>query len=273
MAWLLSTLAAVALVLAGPQAGPPVPGYAIGEHDTLAVKVFDEPALSGTFRVDGDGTITYPLLGRVAVAGLTVRAVEQRLTSLLADGYLRRPQVAVEVVEYRSRSLFIMGEVRMPGKYAIEGDVTLLEVLAKAGSLTPTAGSEILIRRMKEAGAGQPALPEAQDSIEVMRVNLDDLKTGVAAVNITLQDGDTIIVEPAPRFYISGFVRNPGYYVLQPKMTVQQAIAVAGGLTERGSNRGLKVQRTENGKPVERDIKLTDPVQPNDTIRVRQRYI
>jgi polysaccharide biosynthesis/export protein len=274
MAWLMSGLAAFALLLTMPQAGAPAaPSYTIGANDTLAIKVFDEPALSGTFRVDADGSITYPLLGRVAVAGATVRAIEQRLTTLLADGYLRRPQVAVEVVEYRSRSLYIMGEVRMPGKYAIEGDVTLLEVLAKAGSLTPTAGSEILIRRMADTDATQPALPDAQGSIEVMRVNLDDLKTGVASFNLALQDGDTIIVEPAPRFYISGFVRNPGYYVLQPKMTVQQAIAVAGGLTERGSNRGIKVQRIENGKPVERDIKLTDSVQPNDTIRVRQRYI
>jgi polysaccharide export outer membrane protein len=245
-----------------PAAGSTAPAYAVGPNDTLSVKVFDEPSLSGAFRIDADGSITFPLVGRVQVGGKTVREVEQHLTALLADGYLRRPQVSVEIAEYRSRSIFVMGEVRSPGKYAIEGEVTLLEVLAKAGSVTPTAGNEVLVRRAT-----------ASDGVEVLRVALDDLRTGKAGLELLLQDGDTIIVEPAPRFYISGFVRNPGNYVLQPGMTVQQAIAVAGGLTERGSDRGIKIQRTEKGRQVERDARLTDLVQPNDTVHIRQRRL
>lgn len=251
--------------------------YAVGPADTLVVKVFDEPALSGAFRVDADGSITYPLVGRVVVAAQTVRDIEVLLARLLADGFLRRPQVSVEIGEYRSRSIVVMGEVRSPGRYAIEGEATLLEVLAKAGSLTPEAGTEILVRRTKDAAQGQgsvaPAPPDVEAGVEVLRVDLEDLRTGKTAFNLPLQDGDTVIVEPAPRFYISGFVRNPGFYVLRPNMTVQQAIAVAGGLTERGSDRGIKIQRSENGQPVERGAKLTDLVLPNDTIRIRQRYL
>jgi polysaccharide export outer membrane protein len=276
---LIAVLVAAGMASAAARDGQPAtpspgPAYAVGPNDTLAIKVFDEPSLSGAFRVDADGSITYPLIGRVDVGGKTVRDVEQHLTALLADGYLRRPQVSVEISEYRSRSIFVMGEVRSPGKYAIEGEVTLLEVLAKAGSVTPTAGNEVLVRRMKDGRGGvDPALPQAEGSVEVLRVDLDDLRTGRAGLSLLLQDGDTIIVEPAPRFYISGFVRSPGNYVLQPRMTVQQAIAIAGGLSERGSDRGIKIQRTENGKLVERDASLTDFVQPNDTIRIRQRRL
>ncbi len=265
----------LAVVGQEPQAVSAASGYPVGPSDTLLIKVFDEPSLSGTFRVDADGSITFPLVGRIEVGRKTVRVIEQQITKLLADGYLRRPLVSVEITEYRSRSIFIMGEVRAPGKYAIEGEVTLLEVLAKAGSFTPTAGNDILVRRMKDAAAapGQPAMPGSDDTVDVMRVKVDELTTGKAAFNLVLQDGDTIIVEQAARFYISGFVRNPGFYVLQPNMTVQQAIAVAGGLTERGSDRGIKIQRSAGDKQVEVEAKPGDAVRPNDTIRIRQRFL
>jgi polysaccharide export outer membrane protein len=93
------------------------------------------------------------------------------------------------------------------------------------------------------------------------------------AANILLQDNDTIFVSAADRFYVTGFVRTPGSFVLQPNMTVQQAIAVAGGLTERGSTRGIKIRRKVKGKDVEVNARMTDLVQPNDTIQVRQRLI
>jgi polysaccharide export outer membrane protein len=274
-------LTAVALAAWQDAARPAVPtpvaqpaAYVVGPNDALAIKVFDEPPLSGLFRVDADGSITFPLVGRVEVAGRTVREIEARLTRLLADGFLRRPQVSVEIGEYRSRRIVVMGEVRAPGQYAIEGDVTLLEVLAKAGSLTPTAGSEVLVRRAKEsAPPSAEAGPDGAGGVEVLRVSLEDLRTGKSGLDVLLRDGDTIIVEPAPRFYISGFVRSPGFYVLQPRMTVQQAIAVAGGLTERGSDRGIKIQRVEQGTSIERDARLTDLVQPNDTVKIRQRRL
>ena len=255
-----------------PAVPPPTPAtYPVGANDVLSIKVYDEPALSGSFRVDPDGSITYPLLGRVAVAGQTVRRVEEDLTRRLSEGFLRRPQVAVEIAEFRSRHVAIMGEVRTPGKYAIEGEVTLLEVLARAGSFTPAAGADVLVRRARPGGAAAEA--GGDEDVEVLRVGVNDLYTGSTAFDLVLQDGDTIIVEQASRFYIAGFVRNPGFYVLQPNMTVQQAIAVAGGLSERGSNRGIKIQRIVDGKPVEIGVKLTDLVQANDTIRIRQRYL
>jgi polysaccharide export outer membrane protein len=271
------------------QAGVPVPkappapagsaqanlAYVIGPSDVLSIKVFEEPTLSGPYNVDSDSTITFPLVGRVEVKGMTVREVEAKLTKLLTGDYLRRPQVSVEIAQFRSRSIFVLGEVRTPGKYSIEGQVTLLEVIANAGSLTPTAGNEIIVQRYKDGNPVvlTPALPGDERAAEVMRVSMDALREGKGDANLLLQDGDTLFIPSAEKFYVTGFVRSPGAYVLVPKMTVRQAIAVAGGLSERGSDRGMKIIRTVKGKEVEVNATMATPIQPNDTIRIRQRLI
>ena len=286
MAIVLLALALAAGAVQAPAQAPPAPApiqspapslaYSVGANDSLSVKVFDEPGLTGVFKVDADGSITYPLLGRVAVAGKNVREIEGLLTTMLMDGWVNRPQVSVEMAEFRSRSVFIVGEVRSPGKYPIIGEVTLLEVLAQAGSLTATASNLVrVLRDTDPTNAGtRPAIPGGSDTREVMLVNLDDLKSGkMAGANTVLQDGDTIVVVPAERFYITGFVRNPGTFPLAANMTVEQAIAVAGGLSDRGSKNGIKIRRTVNGKEVEVKVKPNDRVLPGDTIVIRQRYI
>ena len=249
--------------------------YRVGPSDELKINVFDEPSLSGAYRVDADGSIPYSLVGRVIVAGLTVREIEQQLTQRLLDGYVRQPRVTVEVSQFRSRKVFILGEVRTPGQYALDGDVTLLEVLALAGALTESAGDQVSIRRAKEPSAAVGALlPDDPQSVEVVRVSMADLQSGRLSSNLMLEDGDTIIVPAAPRVFVTGHVRTPGAVVLRGRLTVQQAIALAGGLTERGSTRGMKIRReVAPGRFEEINVKLTDYVQPNDTVIVRQRYI
>jgi polysaccharide biosynthesis/export protein len=275
----IALAAVVAQAAVAPQApaGPPAAAdttYKIGPQDVVRVTVYDEAALSGTFRIDSDGSISYPILGRVEVGGLTVREVEAHLTALLQDGYVRRPQVSVGIEEYRSRSIFIMGEVRSPGKYPLAGEVTLLEVLALAGSFTATASREIVVLRSREPGRTEsPVLPDDELSSEILRVSREDLQTGRLASNLILQDGDTIFIPVVERFYITGHVRTPGSYVLEKGMTVQQAIAVAGGLTDRGSNRRIRVRREIKGEFQELGIRLTDPVLAGDTIMIAQRLI
>jgi polysaccharide export outer membrane protein len=248
--------------------------YRVGPSDELKINVFDEAALSGSFRVDADGTIPYSLVGRVPVSGKTAQEIERILTTRLLD-YVRQPRVTVEVAQFRSRKVFVMGEVRTPGQYALDGDVTLLEVLALAGALTDTAGDEISVRRGKDpSSTTAAALPDDPGTVEVVRVSLAELQSGRLSSNLVLQDGDTIIVPPASRVFVTGHVRTPGAVVLRGRLTVQQAIALAGGFTERGSNRGIKVRREVSpGQFVEVDVKVTDFVQPNDTIIVRQRRI
>jgi len=261
-----------------PQAAPSAQAslsYIIGPSDVLGIKVFDEPSLSGPYNVDSDGSITFPLVGRVEVKGTTVRDVEALLTKLLTGDYFRRPQVSVEIAQYRSRSIFVLGEVRTPGKYSIEGQVTLLEVIAKAGSLTPTAGNVIIVQRYKDGlpTVLAPALPGDERAAEVMRVSMDDLREGRITANLLLRDGDTLFIPQADKFYVTGFIKSPGAFVLVPNMTVRQAIAVAGGLTERGSTRGMKVIRRVGGKEIEVSVSMSDLVKPNDTIRIRQRLL
>jgi polysaccharide biosynthesis/export protein len=278
----LSTLAllfvaGMAIHAAHAGQAPVSPTYRVGAADVLSVKVFDEPTLSNKFTVDSDGTVTYPFLGRVQVQGKTLREVEDDLTAGLKKGYVKNPQVTVEIAEFRARSVYVLGEVKAPGRYSIEGPVTLLELIAKAGSFSPNAGPTLIVQRYKDgiaaAIAATPAQPDSEDTAELLRVDIEDLKQGRFTANVILQDSDTIIVPAADRYYVTGYVKTPGAFVLRPGMTVQQAIAEAGGMTERGSTRGIKITRKVNGKDVEIDAKLSDPVHPNDTIRVRQRLI
>ena len=189
----------------------------------------------------------------------------------LADGYLRHPQVTVDVDQFRSQNVFVMGEVRSPGKYVLSGPVTLLDALARAGSTTDAAGA-VLILHPKDEIAGAPTLPDQRDA-EVVTVNLRDIQDGRLSRNVTIRDGDTIFVTKSERFFVVGFVRNAGSYVLERDMTVLQAISTAGGIIERGSNSRLRIVRVVGDKRKEFDAKPTDLVKAGDTIVVRQRLL
>jgi len=279
----LFTLVAAQTVASGQAPSPPQSPatfnatYKIGASDVLSIKVFNEEQLTNKYVVDSDGSITFPLIGRFQVGGKTTRQIEEDLTKALQPDWLKRAQVSVEIATFRSRSIYVMGEVRTPGRYNIEGPMTLLEVIANAGSTTATASNTIIVQRYKDGLAAAVSAPEATGDArwaEVMRINLDDLREGKLAANLLLQDSDMIIVPTAERVYVSGAVRTPGSFVIRPSMTVRQAIAEAGGLTERGSTRGIKIIRKDaQGREVEVDAKMEDPVRPNDTIRVRQRFI
>src|SRR6185369_13918860 len=152
--------------------------YVVGAQDVLKITVFDEPTMSGSYRVDTDGSFQYPMLGRLPVGGMRIREVEQMLKARLEDGYIKRAQVAVDVEQFRSRSIFVVGEVRTPGKYAMTPQMSLIEALAAAGSTTPAASSEVMILRPRDAGNTQALTPEQVDQSSVTRVNLADLQIG-----------------------------------------------------------------------------------------------
>ncbi len=199
--------------------------------------------------------------------------VAERLTNQLNDGYLRSPQVTVEVEQFRSQSIFVIGEVRSPGRYPMTGNMGLLEALAEAGSTTANAGSEVLVIHLREGEVGSaPMLPSDEEEQDVTRVDLRALQTGRLSQNIRLLDGDTIFVPRAESFFLSGHVRTPGSYVLEPGMTVLQALTLAGGISDRGSSRRIKILRVVDGERVEIDVEMDDIVLPGDTIVVPQRF-
>lgn len=262
----MNTLALFLLLLQAvqPQAVAPAPaqdGYIIGAADVLDVTVFNEPDASRSgVTVDNDGTIDCPYIGRVKVAGLTARAVEREVKERLSKGFLVNPTVNVSVVKYRSKTVSVQGVgIRSPGEYILQGNVSLTSVLAQAGSLTTDAGSYVLISRRNSAGA-----------IEEIRVSRRDIESGKAQ-NVVLKDGDTILVPKAETFFITGQVRQVGAYTWEDGLTVERALTLAGGPTERASTKGIEIERVVDGKPQKRKVKLTDLVQANDTIRVGQR--
>jgi polysaccharide export outer membrane protein len=245
--------------------------YQIGAQDQLKITVYDADQLSGTYRVDADGYITFPLLNRIPAAGMTLADFQDRLRSMLSAGYIRNPQVRVDVEEYKSQSIFVSGEVRAPSEIRMTGTMTLLKALAQAGSPTSSASSELTIARGKKLPAGAKPSANPADNSELIHVNWRDLQIGKAS-DVTLQDGDVIFVPKAQTFFIQGYVRNTGSYVLEPGTTVEQAIALAGGLTEKGTTRGIKATRMVNGKSVEVNLNLSDTVQGGDVVSIKQRW-
>ena len=178
--------------------------------------------------------------------------------------FIRNPQVRVEIDQYKSQTIFVTGEVRSPNEYTMTGSsMTLLQALAMAGSPTANASNEVIVSR-------QPVTPGAE--MEIIRVNRRDLELGRAGYDLGLKDGDVINVPKAQTFFISGYVRNTGTYVLDPGLTVEQAIALAGGLNERGSDRRVVASRMVKGKLTDVSVRLEDKVQPGDTIKVASRF-
>jgi polysaccharide export outer membrane protein len=248
--------------------------YVVGPNDVLAVTVFNQPQLTGKYVVEADGMFTFPLLGRVSVGGLTLRAVEDHLRERLAKGYLKDPQVSVVIEKYRSQHVYVMGEVRQPGAFELSGPITLVEALARAASTTDRAGNEALIVRSSNGAVPDAATVESASGstdAPVIRVNLQSLQTGTLSQNVALWPGDTVFVPRAEPVVVSGHVKTPGEYFLRRSMTVRQVIALAGGVTERGSTRRIQILRLQDGveKTISADLK--DQVQPGDTIVVRER--
>lgn len=251
--------------------------YIVGPSDALAITVYDQPQLTGRYMVQPDGTLSFPLLGHIAVGGFSVQAIENDVRSRLAQGYLKNPQVAVSVDQYRSQQIFVLGEVRQPGGLQFTGSMTLIEALARAGSTSEQAGLEALIIR-QPAGSPVPdvatLLQRVQTSSKdanVVHVNLDNLQNGAASQNITLQAGDTIFVPRAELVFLSGLVNTPGAHPYRKGMTVRQALALAGGVNDRGSTRRIQIVRTVEGQERTISANLQDLVQPGDTIVVKER--
>jgi polysaccharide biosynthesis/export protein len=268
-------LSLLLLAPAGTFGGAQSPDYVVGPQDVLAITVWDQSDLNGKFAVETDGTFTFPLIGRVRAGGLSLREVELELKTRLADGYFTDPQVTVAVEQYRSQRIFVVGEVRTPGTYPLTGDMTLIEALSKAGSTTPSAGDLGLVVRARGGRQHGPLLPDETGEADVVKVDLKALQSGGIEQNVALRDGDTIFVPKAESVYVYGQVRSPGAYALQQSQTttVLQALSLAGGATDRGAVNRVRIVRIVNGEKVELKVKLSDLVQPGDTLIVPERYI
>ena len=276
--------------LVSREVAPPRPAddwtaaYELGPRDRVSVAVFGQAPLSGQYVVDGEGAIMFPLLGTVPAAGLTPSELAGALTRRLAAGYLREPRVTVALDAARSRRVFVVGAVRSPGAYTLDGPVRLLEVLALAGSATRDAYGEVVLSRRDRAGvpmvSGLDALGGGlEGGVPPGRVlNLEALQAGRAGDDIVLRDGDLVYVRPAGRVFVRGQVTDPGEYPLRVGMTVRQLVASAGGFTPFAARGRIHLERSfaEPGaeRPATRRIRvgLDFVLHQDDTVHVGTRW-
>jgi polysaccharide biosynthesis/export protein len=232
-------------------------GRILAKQDVVVIKVVSQPDMDTTTRVGPDGTIEFPYVGRIKAAGRSedelARTIEQRLASrqIVTD-----PHVLVETTGFGTQAT-IQGEVGAPGAFTLDRDTTLSQFLSKAGGLKATAG-EVIIRR---------------DGRTVGRYSGKDIVSGkVDANRILIRNNDEVFVDLAPFYYVYGFVGRTGEFELTRPITVQQAIAIAGGLSTLGTESRLKIKRrSADGQTEEVPASLDDQVQPNDTIIVNER--
>jgi polysaccharide export outer membrane protein len=232
----------------------------LGEGDAVRITVFQNPDLTTETRVSERGTITFPMIGEVKVGGLTPAAAESQIAQQLERGkFVVKPQVNLNVTQLRSRQVTVLGQVQKPGRYALE-DATagVTDIVALAGGITPTGDENVIV--------------VSRDGKTRRMVPIKELvKTGDTSQNVRVENGDTIYVQTAPVFYIYGEVQRAGAYKLEPSMSVMQAIAVGGGVTPRGTQRGLQIRRREpDGSIRTIDASLTDRLAADDVVYVRE---
>jgi polysaccharide export outer membrane protein len=236
--------------------------YRLAPGDGIRVFVYQNPDLSLELRLTESGSISYPLLGSVNLTGLTVNQAEQRLADGLRDGkFVNRPQVTVTLLQVRGNQVSVLGMVNRPGRYPLEtGDVRLTDLLATAGGVA-VGGADMLT--VVGTRNGQP-----------YRVVVDlpgVFGPGRRGEDVVMRDGDVIWVDRLPQIYLYGEVQRGGPLRLERDMTVMQALASAGGLTQRGTEKGLRIHRKDaRGEVKILEPKMTDPVQANDVVFVRE---
>lgn len=236
--------------------------YLVGPGDVLSITVYDNDDLKTKVRVSSNGTIVMPLLGQVNVSKLTISAITEKLTHLLASGYIVNPQVNVFVDEFRSKKVVILGNVRNPGLIELNGPTTFLELVSKAGGFDKDAGDSATIKRK---------LDGKDDVIVINLVSL--VKGGDMGQNVQINDEDTIYIASAGMCYVTGEVGKPGTYPCGEGATVLKLIALAQGFNGKAAKSSINIVRMiDNQKKVLEKVSLDTPVKHNDVIVVPESF-
>lgn len=247
--------------------------YIIGPEDVLDIEVWENDDLKRTVEVSKEGAFTFPLIGRVVAAGLTIFELEQQLKKRLGEGFLREPQVTVNVSKYKNQKVVVFGEVKKPGSYVITGKTHILEVLAFAEGLTERAGSIVtIVRPQISPNKNNSTSSDIAQERKIIEINLDSLVEGASDERFFVTKGDSIYVSKAPPIFVTGEVNKPGEYKWEKGLTIHQAVSLAGGPTKRGALNRLKIVRTENGKEKSFKPNLSDLVMPYDIIKIPESY-
>jgi polysaccharide export outer membrane protein len=245
-----------------------VPVKLVTEHplddgDLVRVMVLNNPKLNAAARIDRTGVIAFPLIGPVAVRGMSAKQAAATIAEeLKAGGFIANPRVNLVVERTRAPAVSVLGEVKKPGRYEMkksnDDDVeTVADLLLKAGGLTRHAAGYITLIRQGASGPFN------------YRIDLAALQRGDTTQNFHIDEGDVLFVPRTPVFYIYGDVQRPGAFPLERDMTLMRALAV-GGLKQRGMQGGIEIRRRSgDGNVYTARAKLGDPLQPEDVVYVK----
>jgi polysaccharide export outer membrane protein len=235
----------------------------LGPGDVVKASVYGSPDLSIETRVSESGSLTFPLLGEVHVGGMSVQQAEKKIGGLLEKGgYLKKAQVNLLITTLASQQVSVLGQVNRPGRYPIDGTRKVLDLLAMAGGIGTDGGDTVTLVRNHDGKV-------SRETIDVV----DMVRKGELNRDYEVAGGDIIFVDRAPRAYITGEVNRPGAFRIERAMTVQQAVSAGGGLTPRGTQRGLRIaRRSADGAMRTIDVKADDLVQTDDVITVRESW-
>ena len=236
--------------------------YRLGAGDAIGVQVYQSPDLSVDARVSETGVISYPLVGSVQLGGLSISEAEKKIADALrTGGFVKAPQVNIVLRQVRGNQVSVLGQVSRPGRFPLETlNTRVSDMLAAAGGTTAVGDDVLIITGQRN---GKPF----RKVVDIPALFLNEKSDE----DILVSGGDTLYVNKAPMFYIYGEAQRPGPYRIERGMTVMQALAQGGGPTVRGSQNRLKLHRRDaTGKLVETTPSLTDPVQAEDVIYVRE---
>jgi len=234
----------------------------LGPGDVVRATVFQNPDLTVESRISESGQINFPLIGAVTVGGLAIPAAEKRIETLLRErGFVLRPQVTIQVVRTLSSQVSVLGQVGKPGRYPIEMTSSKVsEMIAGAGGVVPGGADVVTLVGTRN---GEPVKLD----IDLPAI----LQSGRAELDVQVENGDIIYVDRAPTIYIYGEVQRPGQIRLERGMTLMQVLAAAGGLSARGTERGIKVHRRDTqGQVIVLELKPTDHLQRDDVVYVKE---
>jgi polysaccharide export outer membrane protein len=222
--------------------------YVLGTNDKVTIRCLNaEEFSSEPLRIDGDGQVTLPFVGRIKLAGLTITAAEKELTDTLS-AYILHPQVALNVVESHSQPVSVFGAVNNSGAFQLEGNKTLTEVLSMAGGLRRDAGGVLTLTRSTAWGPIPlpSATTDAAGEFSVAQIDVDALVRGkTPEMNIAVRPHDVISVSEAGVVYVVGQVRKPGGFTItgHDGLTVLQALSMAEGLDHTAAPKKARILR------------------------------
>ncbi len=248
-----------------PRQQPATAEYTLGPGDQVVIRVVDmEEFTDRSVRIDPNGFVDLPMVGRIQASGLTIDQLKDTLSSKLSR-YISAPQVTLNLSENQNQTVSVLGSVNTPGIHPLPGPRRLIDVLSLAGGLKPDAGSRVILTRQMKWGA----LPVTGSKVDgtggfsTVSLSLDDLLTAATpSENIFIRPGDVVSVPKADIVYVVGDVKRAGGFPLSshPTISILQALSLAEGLDHDASPNRARILRPTpggDGKPKEIPVDIS----------------